>query len=88
MAIHREGVRPRKGTGDDPPHGVLPFPTLGQHGAGDLAHAVQLLHGHHLLVGGDLKHAVSRGIHYQRTGPYMLVGVVLNDLRARIRLVA
>ena len=69
---------------NDPAYAVLAY----EHRSCNLAIAVQLLHGHNVLVRGDLKYAVRRRIHYQRARFDVFFSVIFNNFRARIRLVA
>ena len=73
-----------KGTGNDASHTMLAYKQL----AGDTAIAVQLLKRNQLLVGGDLKHAVRRGVDDEVARAKMLLAVVGDDLGARIGQIA
>ena len=81
-----EGLRraAQEGAGDDAAHAVFAL----QHRAGDLAVTVQFVHRHQLLVRGHLKHAVGAGVADEGILPHGLLAVVLQHLRAGVRLVA
>ena len=83
-AVEGVGGVAEEGAGDDAAHAVLAL----QHLAGDLAIAVQLMHRHKLLVGGDLKHAVGAGVDDEGILLHGLLAVVLQHLRAGVGLVA
>ena len=72
------------GARDDAGHAVV----AGEDLAGDAAVLVELLHGHEVLVGGDLEHAVGRGVDDEVAGLELLLAIVLDDLGARVGLVA
>ena len=81
-----EGIRSvsQEGACDHAAHAVL---TL-EHLAGDLAVAVQLMHRHQLFVGGHLKYAVGTGVDDKGVFFHGLLAVILQYLRAGVRLVA
>ena len=83
-AVEGIGSMAEEGAGDDAAHAVLAL----QHLAGDLAVAVQLMHRHKLLVGGDLEHAVGAGVDDEGILLHGLLAVVLQHLRAGVGLVA
>ena len=63
VALARAG----EGARNDPAHGMVAH----QHFPGNAADAVQLFHGDHVLMAGDLKHAVTGGIHDRAAGAHM-----------------
>ena len=73
-----------EGTRDDPADAVLAL----HNGTRLAARLVKLLTRHDALVRRELQHAVRRGVDDERTRLDVLAPVVMNDLRARIRLVA
>jgi hypothetical protein len=54
---------------------------LSDQAKGDLARAVQLVDRHDVLVGGNLKHAVGRRIHNERTRTHVLGAKLVDDRR-------
>ena len=64
-----------EGTGDDAAHAVLAAQDL----PGNAAVFVELLHGDHVLMGGDLEHGVGGGVDDQIPGPHVLVAVFVDD---------
>ena len=66
---------PYKGAGDHPANTVPALQDL----PGCAAICVQLLRRNHILMGGDLKHRIRRGIHDQVSGTDMLIAVLLNN---------
>ena len=73
-----------KGPGDDAPHA----PGSGEQLPRLFADLIQLFHGNQLLVGGDLEHAVRRGVHDEFAGFQVLLAVIPEHLRAGIGPVA
>ena len=83
-AVEGLGAAAQEGSGDDTAHAVR---TL-QHLTGDLAVAVKLVHGHQLLVGSHLEHAVGAGVDDEGIFLHGLLAVVLQHLGAGIGQVA
>ena len=83
-ALEVGGAGPHKGARDHTAHRM----GAGEHPAGDLAVAVQLLHRHNGLVGRDLEYAVGAGVDDQSAGAQMLLAVVADDVGAGVGQVA
>ena len=78
------GAAAQEGPGDDTAHAVRAL----QHLTGDLAVAVKLVHGHQLLVGSHLEHAVGAGVDNEGIFLHGLLAVVLQHLGAGIGQIA
>ena len=77
-------ICPHERARDHPPHRVRPRQDL----AGHPAVSIKLLRRHDRLMRRDLQHAVRRRINDERACAFMLLPIIMDDLRPRIRLIA